>query len=193
MKTMIKVGINMIEKREINGVTIRFTDESKELPSVVAVSTVRIAKIFEKEHKEVLRNFRNHIQYLEASGIKSPTSEMPLYADIEYIDSQGKKRKAMAVSERLFYQVVLSWNTKKSRELRVEFVNAFFDMRLQLMEATVAFQNRSSGQRDRRRKELKQSHKEEVLVLEEKVKERNRVIAECMALLQDEQTASCLL
>ncbi len=174
----------MIEKREINGVSIRFTDESKELPSVIAVSTVKIAEIFGKKHSVVLDDFNRALKHIEGSPLDWTSSTEPLYADMTYRSKQGKELPAMAISEKLFYLVVLAYDGKKAFDLRQKFIDTFFDMRLQLMEATVAFQNRSSSQRSRRRKELKESHKEEIIQLEADAKHKDEVIAMCMEILQ---------
>lgn len=175
-------------RKKINGVKIRFTDESEVLPSVIAVSTERIAKIFNKDHRNVLRDFRNAIEKMEEIDElnSEQVSEQPLYANIKYIDEAGRKQPALAVSERLFYQVVLAYTGDKAFILRKEFIDTFFDMRVELELRTKTFINRSASQRDRRRKELKESYSKEISVLQAKIDHKNKLIAECMASLQED-------
>jgi len=158
----------MTEIRKINNTKVMFTTESKALPSIPAVSTLSIASAFEKEHKQVLRDFRVAIKKLqEINGLNStPVDEIPIYKDFSYKDAKGETRPAMAVSEKLFYQVALAYTGELAFKLRKDFIETFYLMKEKILlqqeeiaslkyNQLLVHSNKSKGQNNRHKNKLK--------------------------------------
>ena len=168
----------MKKKKKINNTTVLFTNESKVLGGVNAVSTLDIAEAFGKNHKRVLEDFDLAIKRLKIGEHKIRlSSNNPYFAEISYTSKQNKQVRALAVSEQLCYMVILAYTGEAAFNVRKQFVKTFFDMRNELERQTQLFINKSKGQRDRRRKELKADHKKELA-------ERNALIEQCMVMLK---------
>ena len=167
----------------INGTEVLFTTESKALPNQLAISTKKIARAFGKNHKIVLRDFREAIAKMEEiGGYKiGPTSPAPIYGEATYTDNQGKKRPMLAIGEKLFYQVALAYNGDLAFKIRRDFIDAFYEVKRLLVEAMEIYQKRSSGQRNRRRRELKDIIAKKNIQIEG----QKKLIADCLAFLQE--------
>ena len=155
----------MTEIRKINNTKVMFTTESKALPSIPAISTLSIASAFEKEHKNVMRDFREAIVKL-GKLTTEPTHEDALYKEFNYKDKQGKTHVAMAVSEKLFYQVALAYKGDLAFKLRKEFIEAFYVMKEKILlqqeeiaslkyNQLLVHSNKSKGQNNRHKDKLK--------------------------------------
>lgn len=165
----------MQQVKDINGMSIVFSDETEYLKGIPAVSSASIAVAFGKRHDNVLRDFRDYIDEIHLLKNEATPEEAEKYGVREGIDycwfdredEYGRTQKAIAVGERLFYLVALAYRGKAAIEMRAEFVNTFFEMKktvyeqkVQLLESerkrAIEHSNRSKGQNKRAKDKLKQ-------------------------------------
>ena len=159
----------------INGTNILFTDESKALGGVIAVTSRKIADVFGKQHSKVMGDLKEASDKIGVLNFGDPQDE-PLFVDIELRDKANNLQPAMAVSEKLFYQVVLAYRTDTAFAIRKQFIDSFFEMKeaircheiekLEMQKKQIEeHSNRSKGQNNREKKKLRARAKEsEVLV-----------------------------
>ena len=98
-----------------------------------ALTTSRIiAEKFEKEHKNVLQIIdaliNNNIDNDKINDFNQLN-----FKPVEYLDAKGELRKAYELTEEGFSLVALSFTGQKALEFKVDFINAFFQMRTALM------------------------------------------------------------
>lgn len=98
-----------------------------------ALTTSRIiAEKFEEEHKNVLQIIdaliNNNIDNDKINDFNQLN-----FKPVEYLDAKGELRKAYELTEEGFSLVALSFTGNKALEFKVDFINAFFQMRTALM------------------------------------------------------------
>ena len=101
-----------------------FIDKSDE----VLVDSRFVAEVFEKNHRDVLRDIRN---ILGTDSEKVAEFNLRNFAQMSYTDSVGRKYPCFAMTREGFNLLVMGWNGKKALEFKVAYVNRFKEMEAQ--------------------------------------------------------------
>ena len=161
--------------KTINDNEVLFTNETEYLPNVTAVSTRAVARVFGKEHKRVLRDFREAIAKAEelSTDQKRPLVNKGFAEGIDYKvfyeknEVTEKDMPIMAISEKLFYQVALAYRGDVAFGIRKNFVDTFFSMKEEIAyqqeqiakleyRELLTHSNKSKGQNKRAKDKLKE-------------------------------------
>ena len=89
-----------------------FIDKSDE----VLVDSRFVAEVFEKNHRDVLRDIRN---ILGTDSEKVAEFNLRNFAQMSYADSVGRKYPCFAMTREGFNLLVMGWNGKKTKQSRV--------------------------------------------------------------------------
>lgn len=97
-------------------------------------TSLKVAKIFEKEHKDVLEKIR--LLVAEISAAKLGRDYNPQFAEQTYIDARGKQYPMFVMNRDGFTELVGNLNGKKAREWKRKYFDAFNRMEKKLAALT---------------------------------------------------------
>ncbi len=96
--------------------------------SKVTTTSLKVAEVFGKEHKNVLRDIDNLINSLSNIEQKDELKFEP----ISYTDKYGRDKKAYNLNKDAFILLVMGYSGEKAINLKVAYINAFNQMETQL-------------------------------------------------------------
>ncbi len=96
--------------------------------NVPAISTINIAKLYSKQHYNVLSKTENYIKNDRLSPLNFKVAE--------YKDEQGKMRKMYILDERAFHFVVTGFTGEKAEDHRMVIIDEFMKLRKQINKAS---------------------------------------------------------
>lgn len=89
--------------------------------------SLKVAEVFMKNHKEVLRDIKNQIEKLDQAGEEDFNQRN--FAQVEYTDSRNRKYPKFVLTEEAFTLVAMSYVTPEAMKMKVKFINEFKRMR----------------------------------------------------------------
>ncbi|HDR5271821.1 Rha family transcriptional regulator [Bacillus thuringiensis] len=93
----------------------------------VVTDSLTVAKIFNKEHKHVLRDIRNQRDKLfEAGEYEFVQSN---FGHDEYLDGKGTMRTKLLLTEDSFMMIAMSYTTIEAMKMKVKFIEEFKRMK----------------------------------------------------------------
>ena len=109
-----------MENKEMNYLVKQNTN------GVVMTSSRRIAEVFGKEHKHVIRNIEENLKYFTK----------PNFGLSEYTDNSGKKNKMYLLDRDFTSFIIMGFTGEKAKEWKVKYINAFNMMENMLKNGT---------------------------------------------------------
>ena len=100
----------------------------------IMVSSVDLAKFFDKEHKNLLAS----VKKIEES---KPEFCRLNFKPAEYIDAQGKPRPCQLMTEEGFNLIVMGFTGEKALEYKIMFIEAFSEMKNKIKQQPKKYQN----------------------------------------------------
>ncbi|MGY3717022.1 Rha family transcriptional regulator [Sutcliffiella cohnii] len=97
--------------------------------------SLKVAEVFMKNHKEVLRDIKNQIEKLDQAGEEDFNQRN--FAQVEYTDSRNRKYPKFVLTEEAFTLVAMSYVTPEAMKMKVKFINEFKRMREHIENNTV--------------------------------------------------------
>lgn len=95
--------------------TVRITKQG------ALVNSLQVAKIFEKQHKDVLRTIREKIKFLEVNSFHP----QKYFKKADYIDSRGKTVPRYDLTRKGFDYIILSFKGKKAELYKLWYIDEF--------------------------------------------------------------------
>ena len=92
----------------------------------VVTTSLKVAEVFEKEHKHVLDAVRRLMRSAENSAV------IQMFQESIYLDEQGKERPMFIMNRDGFTLLAMGFNGKKALDFKVEYINAFNRMEADL-------------------------------------------------------------
>lgn len=92
----------------------------------VVTTSLKVAEVFEKEHKHVLDAVRRLMRSAENSAV------IQMFQESIYLDEQGKERPMFIMNRDGFTLLAMGFNGKKALDFKVEYINAFNAMEAEL-------------------------------------------------------------
>ena len=92
----------------------------------VVTTSLKVAEVFEKEHKHVLDAVRRLMRSAENSAV------IQMFQESIYLDEQGKERPMFIMNRDGFTLLAMGFNGKKALDFKVEYINAFNKMEAEL-------------------------------------------------------------
>lgn len=92
----------------------------------VVTTSLKVAEVFEKEHKHVLDAVRRLMRSAENSAV------IQMFQESIYLDEQGKERPMFIMNRDGFTLLAMSFNGKKALDFKVAYINAFNRMEAEL-------------------------------------------------------------
>lgn len=110
-------------------VTLSTRDVSRAFP---VTDSLKVAEVFKKEHKTVLRSIRKLYENLK---ISLPEDEIGLHQIVlsYYENEQGKKQPMYLMNETFFNMLVMGFTGKEALLYKHEFIKAFLRMKNELL------------------------------------------------------------
>jgi len=99
----------------------------------VFTDSLIVAKEFEKEHSNVLRDIRSLIENLEAVENKDLIGQFK-FEESSYVNSQNKKQPKYALNEELTMLLIMGYTTTKALEIKSRFIKEFKQMKKELKD-----------------------------------------------------------
>ena len=110
-------------------------------------TSLKIAEMFEKQHKHVLEDCREVFEHLRQMAAEEktdknnennqpksrPISKDFFFKEIDYIDDRNRKQKMYIINENVFLMVVMGYTTAKAMRIKARFIQAFSMMRHELL------------------------------------------------------------
>jgi len=85
------------------------------------VQSDKVAKVFGKAHKNLLKQIDKEIEFLTASNIAVKT----YFIDDNYVNSRGKVYKRYQMTRKGFDYIVLGWTGKKAKLYKIWYIDEF--------------------------------------------------------------------
>ena len=92
----------------------------------VVTTSLKVAEVFEKEHKHVLDAVRRLMRSAENSAV------IQMFQESAYLDEQGKERPMFIMNRDGFTLLAMGFNGKKALDFKVAYINAFNKMEAEL-------------------------------------------------------------
>ena len=92
----------------------------------VVTTSLKVAEVFEKEHKHVLDAVRRLMRSAENSAV------IQMFQESIYLDEQGKERPMFIMNRDGFTLLAMGFNGKKALDFKVAYINAFNKMEAEL-------------------------------------------------------------
>src|SRR5574344_145116 len=92
----------------------------------VVTTSLKVAEVFEKEHKHVLDAVRRLMRSAENSAV------IQMFQESIYLDEQGKERPMFIMNRDGFTLLAMGFNGKKALEFKIAYINAFNAMEAEL-------------------------------------------------------------
>jgi len=109
-------------------------------------TSLKIAEMFEKQHKHVLEDCReifDHLRQMCAEETNEneqnnqpksrPISKDFFFKELDYIDDRNRKQKMYIMNENVFLMVVMGYTTARAMKIKARFIQAFSMMRHELL------------------------------------------------------------
>lgn len=96
------------------------------------VSSLVVAEVFEKNHRDVLRNIRE--LNLDETD---PEFDRRNFAPVEYVDAKGESRPAVNMTEEGFMLLVMGYTGPKAMAFKLAFIREFVRMRGELQALAI--------------------------------------------------------
>ena len=96
----------------------------------VITTSLKVAEVFGKEHKNVIRDIRTLIEQIE-DGSKLST---PLFSESTYINQQNKTQPMYLMNRDGFTLLAMGFTGKKALQFKLAFISAFNRMEQKLKE-----------------------------------------------------------
>ena len=109
-------------------------------------TSLKIAEMFEKQHKHVLEDCREIFDHLrqmcaeetnENEQNNQPKSRLIskdfFFKELDYIDDRNRKQKMYIMNENVFLMVVMGYTTARAMKIKARFIQAFSMMRHELL------------------------------------------------------------
>jgi Rha family phage regulatory protein len=93
-------------------------------------TSLKVAEVFEKEHKNVLRDIKELIQEISEQEDVGQLIFEPSY----YINLQGKSQPMYLMSKDAFTMLVMGYNGKKATSFKMKYIQAFNKMESHIRE-----------------------------------------------------------
>ena len=84
----------------------------------VTTTSLKVAEIYEKEHKDVLKKIRSFIELIPELNERN-------FSPVEYIDSKGEKRPMYEIDRQGFSMLVNKFTGDKATIFTYKYTNAF--------------------------------------------------------------------
>ena len=88
----------------------------------VVTTSLKVAEVFEKEHKHVLDAVRRLMRSAENSAV------IQMFQESAYLDEQGKERPMFIMNRDGFTLLAMGFNGKKALDFKIAYINAFNKM-----------------------------------------------------------------
>ena len=92
----------------------------------VVTTSLKVAEVFEKEHKHVLDAVRRLMRSAENSAV------IQMFQESAYLDEQGKERPMFIMNRDGFTLLAMGFNGKKALEFKIAYIDAFNKMEAEL-------------------------------------------------------------
>lgn len=92
----------------------------------VVTTSLKVAEVFEKEHKHVLDAVRRLMRSAENSAV------IQMFQESAYLDEQGKERPMFIMNRDGFTLLAMGFNGKKALDFKVKYIEAFNKMEAEL-------------------------------------------------------------
>ncbi|MBE3610521.1 Rha family transcriptional regulator [Campylobacter californiensis] len=109
----------------INNVNVEFIIENE----VVFCDTLKLARVFEQEHKNILQTIKN----LPFSDFNEQNFRL-----VSYVDSRGRKQPCYNLTRDGFSLLVMGFTGEKAYKWKIEFIKAFNLMEAELKRLSVS-------------------------------------------------------
>ena len=88
----------------------------------VVTTSLKVAEVFEKEHKHVLDAVRRLMRSAENSAV------IQMFQESAYLDEQGKERPMFIMNRDGFTLLAMGFNGKKALDFKIKYIEAFNKM-----------------------------------------------------------------
>lgn len=92
----------------------------------VVTTSLKVAEVFEKEHKHVLDAVRRLMRSAENSAV------IQMFQESIYLDEQGKERPMFIMNRDGFTLLAMGFNGKKALDFKIAYIDAFNAMEAEL-------------------------------------------------------------
>lgn len=92
----------------------------------VVTTSLKVAEVFEKEHKHVLDAVRRLMRSAENSAV------IQMFQESAYLDEQGKERPMFIMNRDGFTLLAMGFNGKKALDFKIAYIDAFNKMEAEL-------------------------------------------------------------
>lgn len=100
-------------------------------------TSLKVAEVFEKEHKHVVRDIRELIQQMASTSQRSKLSSAQMFVETTYQAEEGGRRYPMFLLNRDgFSLLAMGFTGKKALQFKLKFINAFNKMEEALKSLT---------------------------------------------------------
>ncbi len=106
----------------MHGITSIFTKEKTD--KVQTITSLEVAEMVEKEHKELLRDIRRYCEYLNEGKI----ALVDFFMESNYIDTKGEQRPCYEVTKKGCEFIANKLTGVKGAVFTAKFINRFHDM-----------------------------------------------------------------
>lgn len=132
-------------------------------------TSILVAEVFNKEHRNVMRDIRNLI---EGGVLKN--EQTPMFVETTYINEQNKQEYPMFVMNRDgFTLLAMGFTGEKALFFKLEYIQAFNAMEQQIKQVTASYQIEDpikraekwiEEEKERQRLQLENQKKEQLLI-----------------------------
>lgn len=89
-------------------------------------TSLKVAEVFEKEHKHVVRDIRELIQQMASTSQSSKLGSAQMFVETTYQAEEGGRRYPMFLLNRDgFSLLAMGFTGKKALQFKLKFINAF--------------------------------------------------------------------
>jgi Rha family phage regulatory protein len=99
----------------------------------VITTSLKVAEVFEKQHKHVLRDIDNLLSEVKSNQSKIGLVENAYYIkESSYVDAKGETRRMFKMNKDFFTLLAMGFNGEKALKFKLQYISAFNAMEREL-------------------------------------------------------------
>ena len=102
-------------------------------------TSLKIAEVFGKRHKDVLKTIRKKIEKIDELEVGA-NLRSPKFIEESYIDLQNKEHEMYKLNKDALVLVVMNYQTKEALKFQLDYIDAFNNMQKQLEQVGLSDQ-----------------------------------------------------
>lgn len=102
-------------------------------------TSLKIAEVFGKRHKDVLKTIRKKIEKIDELEVGA-NLRSPKFIEESYIDLQNKEHEMYKLNKDALVLVVMNYQTKEALKFQLDYIDAFNNMQKQLEQVELSDQ-----------------------------------------------------